>query len=65
MNGLSAGDRRKVEDVMDPPLPTVQVSDAISVPGAVFREGAVVVVQDGSIIGLLTTTDVINYLGKR
>lgn len=63
-----AGSRRgqKVEDAMGPPLPAVQLGGKMKLPGtALGQAGAVAVLKGKKIVGMITTTDVINYLGQR
>lgn len=56
----------KVGDVMDPPLPTVEKSASILDPGSLLRErNALVVVEGGKVVGIITAIDVINYLARR
>lgn len=57
---------RKAEDSMGPPLPTVQLSGKMRLPGTKLGlEGAVAVLKGNKIVDIITTTDVINYLGRR
>ena len=56
----------KVEEIMGPPLPSVEANGRILWPGMVVAgTGAVAVVDGAKIVGVITTTDVINYLAKR
>jgi len=55
----------KVESVMDAPLPTVEKGSMIMDPGSLLRErGTFVVARGSKVVGLITTTDVINYLAR-
>jgi cystathionine beta-synthase len=76
VGGLAAGtvlkaasSRRRgmmVEDAMDAPFPTVEESGSITLPGAsLVGSGALVVTRGNRAVGVVTTTDVINYLAGR
>ncbi len=57
---------QKVEESMGPPLPTVEAGSKILLPGSVMSaSGAVAVMEGTKVVGIITTTDVINYLDSR
>lgn len=54
---------KKINDVMDEPLPSVNKKDTIMDPFTLLKDkNAVVVLEGGKVIDIITTTDVINYL---
>jgi cystathionine beta-synthase len=53
----------KVSDFMDPPLPTVKIDDKIAAPLNLLKtQNALAVTQNGRVVDIITTIDVINYL---
>jgi cystathionine beta-synthase len=53
----------KVNQIMEPPLPTVDVDDKLTSPSNLLVTGnALAVTRNGRIIDVITTIDVINYL---
>lgn len=56
----------KVSEFMDPPLPTVKIDDKIVTPLNLLKtQGALAVTQNGQIVDIITTIDVVNYLLSR
>jgi cystathionine beta-synthase len=53
----------KVSEFMDPPLPTVKIDDKIAAPLNLLKtQNAIAVTQNGKVIDIITTIDVVNYL---
>ena len=53
----------KVSEFMDPPLPTVKIDDKIAAPLNLLKtQNALAVTQNGKVVDIITTIDVINYL---
>ena len=69
MKKLTSGDAspdQKIQELMDDPLPVVRLADKILDPFTLLKQtNAAVVVDKSSIVGIITTIDVINYLAKR
>jgi cystathionine beta-synthase len=56
---------QKVRDVLDDPLPVVNIKDRILNPFTLLKDrNAAVVMDNGRVIDIITSTDVINYLIK-
>lgn len=56
---------QKVRDVLDDPLPVVNVKDHILNPFILLKDkNAAVVMDNGKVVDIITSTDVINYLVK-
>lgn len=56
----------KIEEMMDPPLPTISIEDSILNPFLLLKDrSAVIVLENKQIIDIITTIDVINYLMRR
>lgn len=56
----------KVEEFMDPPLPTLNKTDTILNPFLLLKDrNAVLVLENKKIVDIITTIDVINYLARR
>lgn len=56
----------KVEEFMEPPLPTLKRTDTITKPIFYFKEkNAVLVLENKKIVDIITMIDVINYLARR
>ena len=54
---------QKVSEFMEPPLPTVDIDDKIATPLNLLKtQNALAVTQNGKIVDIITTIDVINYL---
>ena len=66
MKGLSGKDfspRQKVEEVMEAPLPTVDLEDKILRPLSYVKEkNAFLVTHQGKIVDIISTIDILNYL---
>ncbi|HTX44035.1 MAG TPA: pyridoxal-phosphate dependent enzyme, partial [Methanocella sp.] len=61
--GHEASLGQKVGEVMDDPLPVVNMKDRILNPFTLLKEkNAVVVLEDGKAVDIITSTDVIGYL---
>jgi len=55
----------KVSEFMDPPFPTVKIDDKIAAPLNLLKtQNALAVTQNGKVVDIITTIDVINYLLK-
>ncbi len=53
----------KVSEFMDPPLPTVKIDDKIAAPLNLLKtQNAIAVTQNGKVIDIIATIDVVNYL---
>jgi cystathionine beta-synthase len=53
----------KVSEFMDPPFPTVKIDDKIAAPLNLLKtQNALAVTQNGKVVDIITTIDVINYL---
>lgn len=56
----------KVEEVMASPLPTINVTDSILHPFLLLKDrNAIVVLEDGQMVDMITSVDVINCLMRR
>lgn len=56
---------QKVREVLDDPLPSVNVKDSILNPFTLLKDkNAAVVVDNGRVVDIITSTDVINYFVK-
>jgi predicted transcriptional regulator len=65
LSDKTANSNQKVSEYMDPPLPTVDIDDKIATPLNLLKtQNALIVTQNGKIIDIITTIDVINYLLK-
>ena len=54
---------QKVSEFMDPPLPTVNIDDKIATPLNLLKtQNALAVTQNGKVVDIITTIDIINYL---
>lgn len=61
--GREASLRQKVSEVMDEPLPAVNVKDRIQNPFILLKEkNAALVLDNDRVVDIITSTDVINYL---
>ena len=61
----TANSNQKVSEFMDPPLPTVNIDDKIAAPLNLLKtQNALAVTQNGKVVDIITTIDVINYLLK-
>jgi cystathionine beta-synthase len=57
---------QKISEAMDEPLSSVKVADKILDPFTLLKDkNAVVVLDDGLVVDIITTTDVINYLSGK
>jgi cystathionine beta-synthase len=62
----TASGNRKVREFMEPPLPTVKKEDKIAAPLNLLKtQNALAVTENGKIVDVITTIDVINYLLNR
>jgi len=53
----------RVNEFMDPPLPTVNIDDKIAAPLNLLKtQNALAVTQKGKVVDIITTIDIINYL---
>ncbi len=60
------GQSRKVEEAMEPPLPTVDLDGSVMVPGILLGgRGAILVTEKQKPVGLLTAMDVVSYVAER
>ena len=60
------GPSKRVEDAMEPPLPTVDLNGSVMVPGSLLGgRGAVVVTEKQKPVDVLTAIDVVKYVAKR
>ncbi len=58
--------RMKVQEAMEPPLPSVDIAGSVSLPGTLLGgRGAVVVTRKGRPVDILTAMDVIGYIGQK
>ncbi|HZW85763.1 MAG TPA: cysteine synthase [Nitrososphaerales archaeon] len=57
--------KARVRAAMEEPLPVVQMSGSITLPGMLTERGAVLVLNGSAPIGIVTSRDVINYLARR
>ena len=56
----------KVSEFMDPPLYTVKIDDKIATPLNLLKaQNALAVTQNGKVVDIITTIDIINYLLNR
>jgi cystathionine beta-synthase len=63
LRSREASGERKIKDVMDEPLPVVNINDRILDPFTLLKDkNAVVVLDNSRVTGIITTADVINYL---
>jgi predicted transcriptional regulator len=61
-----ASRNHKVSEFMEPPLPTVKKEDKIIAPLNLLKtQNALAVMQNGKLVDIITTIDVINYLLNR
>ncbi|HLQ06201.1 MAG TPA: CBS domain-containing protein, partial [Nitrososphaerales archaeon] len=61
-----AGLDHPVEEIMEPPIPTVEKGSVLLNPASLMKKrNAVVVVDRQKVVGVITTIDVINYLARR
>ncbi len=61
-----AGLDHPVEEIMEPPIPTVEKGGVLLNPASLMKKrNAVVVVDRQKVVGVITTIDVINYLARR
>ncbi len=62
----AGGGPRRVSEVMEPPLPLVDVHGHLMVPGSMLGgRGAVLVTERQKPLALLTAADVVGYIAKR
>ena len=61
----AGGAKAKVGAAMEEPLPSVQRSSSIALPGSLTERGALLVLHGKTPVGIVTTRDVINYLARR
>ena len=62
----AASGSQKVSEFMEPPLPTVKKEDMIAAPLNLLKtQNALAVTENGKIVDIITTIDVINYLLNR
>jgi cystathionine beta-synthase len=66
LRNREASGARKIKDVMDEPLPVVNINDRILDPFTLLKDkNAVVVLDNSRVTGIITTADVINYLTEK
>jgi cystathionine beta-synthase len=54
---------QRVSEFMDPPLPTVKIDEKIATPLNLLKtQNALAVTQNGKIVDIITTIDIVNYL---
>jgi predicted transcriptional regulator len=65
-SGGEASHRSVIKDLMDDPLPSVNMEDRILRPlNALKEKNAIVVLDDGKVVDIITTIDVINIIVDR
>jgi len=63
LSDKTASSNQKVSEFMEPPLPTVDIDEKIVTPLNLLKtQNALAVTQNGKIIDIITTIDIINYL---
>ena len=63
LSDKTVSSNQKVSEFMEPPLPTVDIDEKIVTPLNLLKtQNALAVTQNGKIIDIITTIDIINYL---